>query len=42
LLGDRATLVRMAQASRSKAVPDAVEKIVEQCLTCAQARRATW
>lgn len=42
LLGDRATLVRMAQASRSKAVPDAVEKIVEQCLACAQARRAAW
>jgi UDP-N-acetylglucosamine--N-acetylmuramyl-(pentapeptide) pyrophosphoryl-undecaprenol N-acetylglucosamine transferase len=42
LLGDREKLVRMAQASRAKAVPDAVEKIIAQCLTCAQARRVAW
>lgn len=41
LLGDRATLLRMAQASRSKAVPDAVEKIVGECLACSQARSAS-
>ena len=42
LLGDRAKLVRMAKASRSKAVPDAVEKIVAECLASAQAGRAAW
>jgi UDP-N-acetylglucosamine--N-acetylmuramyl-(pentapeptide) pyrophosphoryl-undecaprenol N-acetylglucosamine transferase len=42
LLGDRAKLLRMAQASRAKAVPDAVEKIIAQCLASAQTRRATW
>ena len=42
LLSDREKLVRMAQASREKAVPDAVEKIIEQCLACAQAGRAAW
>jgi UDP-N-acetylglucosamine--N-acetylmuramyl-(pentapeptide) pyrophosphoryl-undecaprenol N-acetylglucosamine transferase len=42
LLSDRQRLVRMAQASRAKAVPDAVEKIIAQCLACAQARRAAW
>ena len=42
LLGDRARLVRMAQASRGKAVPDAVEKIVAECLASAQAGRAAW
>lgn len=40
LLGDRAALLRMAQASRSKAVPDSVEKIFAECLACAQARSA--
>lgn len=42
LLGDREKLVRMAKASREKAVPDAVEKIVAECLASAQAGRAAW
>jgi UDP-N-acetylglucosamine--N-acetylmuramyl-(pentapeptide) pyrophosphoryl-undecaprenol N-acetylglucosamine transferase len=42
LLDDRPRLVRMAQAARAKAAPDAVAKIVEQCLTCAQAGRRSW
>ena len=40
LLGNRERLLRMAEASRSRAVPDAVEKIVAQCLQCARAGRA--
>jgi UDP-N-acetylglucosamine--N-acetylmuramyl-(pentapeptide) pyrophosphoryl-undecaprenol N-acetylglucosamine transferase len=39
LLGDRPRLIRMAQAARARAVPDAVEKIVAQCLASAQAGR---
>jgi UDP-N-acetylglucosamine--N-acetylmuramyl-(pentapeptide) pyrophosphoryl-undecaprenol N-acetylglucosamine transferase len=42
LLNDRPGLVRMAQAARAKAAPDAIEKIVEQCLACAQAGRRSW
>lgn len=41
LLGDRARLVRMAQAARDSAQPQALDRIVVECLSAARAGGAT-